>query len=545
MKAIFALALVACAAAEQVMTFQSKRFAPSAQMAMPVMNGAFAMAPTMNPANGVPSPDGPMVGGQEAEMKAAAKPKLACHCGTDPATGMMRCSCADKRASTSWNPTPNGAVGPSVPPELARSGEEKGDAAPAAGAGGAAAAAGGAAPAKAASTPKPTSAYTRRMMIENGILTDKDLVRRMMGWKEKPVVLKVSDEKGTDGLKEQTVTEGDEKDAGDDDQKDGVKVSVPYTFDASRPMGLRCQSGMDCVKIKMDCEGKESFECAKQAVCCRKLAKADRDKWLKDDIARDDAKKRQEEEQVAVKKKRDELNKREENVAAMGIQQKEKDKLEALVKDKEAEVKTKRAELTRVITENMAKKEELKAWRLEQYKTVQDREATLNKEEADLRAKQVELEAIRSKINDVLNKRREKVEQIISTRAMQIADTERQLDNKFDMLKGETRDALGAKDMAEQAFNTPLPPPEKDEDKDKAAKEKAAAAAAPKGPAPKPQVRVMVEPIQDQRKGEGQSVIDYSVTPGTDKDAVTKHTVRIKTTQTYPEALVKDEGGHP
>merc|ERR1711968_298457 len=343
------------------------------------------MAPTMNPANGVPNPDGPMVGGQEAEMKAAAKPKLACHCGTDPATGMMRCSCADKRASTSWNPTPNGAVGPSVPPELARSGEEKGDAAPAAGAGGAAA--GGAAPAKAASTPKPTSAYTRRMMIENGILTDKDLVRRMMGWKEKPVVLKVSDEKGTDGLKEQTVTEGDEKDAGDDDQKDGVKVSVPYTFDASRPMGLRCQSGMDCVKIKMDCEGKESFECAKQAVCCRKLAKADRDKWLKDDIARDEAKKRQEEEQAAVKKKRDELNKREENVAAMGIQQKEKDKLEALVKDKEAEVKTKRAELTRVITENMAKKEELKAWRLEQYKTVQDREAALNKEEADLRAK--------------------------------------------------------------------------------------------------------------------------------------------------------------
>merc|ERR1711871_1559509 len=506
MKAIFALALVACAAAEQVMTFQSKRFAPSAQMAMPVMNGAFAMAPTMNPANGVPSPDGPMVGGQEAEMKAAAKPKLACHCGTDPATGMMRCSCADKRASTSWNPTPNGAVGPSVPPELVRSGEEKGDAAPAAGAGGAAPAAGGAAPAKAASTPKPTSAYTRRMMIENGILTDKDLVRRMMGWKEKPVVLKVSDEKGTDGLKEQTVTEGDEKDAGDDDQKDGVKVSVPYTFDASRPMGLRCQSGMDCVKIKMDCEGKESFECAKQAVCCRKLAKADRDKWLKDDIARDDAKKRQEEEQIAVKKKRDELNKREENVAAMGIQQKEKDKLEALVKDKEAEV---------------------------------------NKEEADLRAKQVELEAIRSKINDVLNKRREKVEQIISTRAMQIADTERQLDNKFDMLKGETRDALGAKDMAEQAFNTPLPPPVKDEDKDKAAKEKAAAAAAPKGPAPKPQVRVMVEPIQDQRKGEGRSVIDYSVTPGTDKDAVTKHTVRIKTTQTYPEALIKDEGGHP
>merc|ERR1711871_721728 len=323
MKAIFALALVACAAAEQVMTFQSKRFAPSA-VAMPVMYGA-PVAPTMNPANGVPSPDGPMVGGQEAEMKAAAKPKLACHCGTDPATGMMRCSCADKRASTSWNPTPNGAVGPSVPPELARSGEEKGDAAPAAGAGGAAA--GGAAPAKAASTPKPTSAYTRRMMIENGILTDKDLVRRMMGWKEKPVVLKVSDE----------------KDAGDDDQKDGVKVSVPYTFDASRPMGLRCQSGMDCVKIKMDCEAKESFECAKQAVCCRKLAKADRDKWLKDDIARDEAKKRKEEEQVAVKKKRDELNKREENVAAMGIQQKEKDKLEALVKDKEAEVKVKRA----------------------------------------------------------------------------------------------------------------------------------------------------------------------------------------------------------
>merc|ERR1711968_345110 len=182
MKAIFALALVACAAAEQVMTFQSKRFAPSAQMAMPVMNGAFAMAPTMNPANGVPSPDGPMVGGQEAEMKAAAKPKLACHCGTDPATGMMRCSCADKRASTAWNPTPNGAAGASVPPELIRSGEEKGDAPAAAPAG------------KAASTPKPTNAYTRRMMIENGILTDKDLVRRMMGWKEKPVVLKVSDE---------------------------------------------------------------------------------------------------------------------------------------------------------------------------------------------------------------------------------------------------------------------------------------------------------------------------------------------------------------
>merc|ERR1711871_167576 len=119
-------------------------------------------------------------------------------------------------------------------------------------------------------------------------------------------------------------------------------------------------------------------------------------------------------------------------------------------------------------------------------------------EEASLRTKQMELEQIKAKINDVLNKRREKVETIINTRANQIADTERQLDNKLDMLKAETRDALGAKDMAEQAFNTPLPPPEKDE-----AKEKAAAAVAPKGPAPKPQVRVMVEPIQDQRKGEG------------------------------------------
>merc|ERR1719502_2213603 len=95
--------------------------------------------------------------------------------------------------------------------------------------------------------------------------------------------------------------------------------------------------------------------------------------------------------------------------------------------------------------------------------------------------------------------------------------------------------------MAEQAFNTPLPPPEKDEDEEKEKADKEKAAAAPKGPAPKPQVRVMVEPIQDQRKGEGQSVIDYSVTPGTDKDAVTKHTVRIKTTQSYPEALVKDD----
>merc|ERR1711871_1628742 len=318
MKAIFALALVACAAAEQVMTFQSKRFAPSAQMAMPVMNGAFAMAPTMNPANGVPSPDGPMVGGQEAEMKAAAKPKLACHCGTDPATGMMRCSCADKRASTAWNPTPNGAAGASVPPELIRSGEEKGDA-PAGGAAAAApaggAAAGGAAAAapagKAASTPKPTNAYTRRMMIENGILTDKDLMRRMMGWKEKPVVLKVSDEKGTDGLKEQTVTDEENKDADKLTKSDGsVKVSVPYTFDASRPQGLRCQAGMDCVKIKMECETKETFECAKHAACCHKNAMKDKQKWELEDLERVATQKREQAEKAAFKKKVEELNKR-------------------------------------------------------------------------------------------------------------------------------------------------------------------------------------------------------------------------------------------
>ena len=53
----------------------------------------------------------------------------------------------------------------------------------------------------------------------------------------------------------------------------------------------------------------------------------------------------------------------------------------------------------------------------------------------------------------------------------------------------------------------------------------------------------MVEPIQDQRKGEGQSVIDYSVAPAPGGDAIAKHPVRIKTSQSYPEALVQDEVG--
>jgi len=380
------------------------------------------------------------------------------------------------------------------------------------------------------------------MMMENGILTDKDLLRRMMGMKEKPVVLRVSNEPGTDGLKEQTVKEaGDGSDADDEASKSGVQVSIAHPFDAKAPMGIACNAGLACAKIKTDCEAKDSFACMKSAHCCKSNIKADRDKRIQEDFARAAAKERQEEEEKQLRKKRDELNKREENIAAMAATSKEKDKLEALVKEKEAEVISKRAELTDVINANMKKKEALKEWRLGEYKKVADREAALNAEEASLRTKQVELEQIKAKINDVLMKRREKVETIINTRANQIADTERQLDNKLDMLKAETRDALGAKDMAEQAFNTPLPPPEKTEEKEKADKEKAAAA--PKGPAPKPQVRVMVEPIQDQRKGEGQSVIDYSVTPGSDKDAVTKHTVRIKTTQSYPEALIKDEAG--
>merc|ERR1711871_613878 len=165
-----------------------------------------------------------------------------------------------------------------------------------------------------------------------------------------------------------------------------------------------------------------------------------------------------------------------------------------------------------------------------------------NKRDAELKSKEMELEKIKEKINTELGKRRDRVTEIIQKRERQVEDKERELDIKFDKLKAETRDALDAKDLAEKAFNTPLPPPEKSEADAKKAK---AASAAPAGPAPKPQVRVMVEPIQDQRKGEGQSVIDYSVTPASGSDAIAKHTVRIKTSQTYPEALVKDEGGHP
>merc|ERR1711871_824045 len=225
-----------------------------------------------------------------------------------------------------------------------------------------------------------------------------------------------------------------------------------------------------------------------------------------------------------------------------GIRQAEKEKLEALVKSKEEEVKAKRTELENIIKENIAKKAELKEWRLSKYAEVSAKEAALNKRDAELKSKEMELEKIKEKINTELGKRRDRVTEIIQKRERQIEDKGRELDNKFMKLQNEQRDALDAKEMAMKAFMTPLPPPEKSE-ADAAGKD--GKPAAPKGPAPKPQVRVMVEPIQDQRKGEGQSVIDYSVTPGTDKDAVTKHTVRIKTTQTYPEALIKDEGGHP
>merc|ERR1711871_1011672 len=370
-------------------------------------------------------------------------------------TKLMRCSCADKRDSTSWNPTPNGAVGPSAPPELAATAADEGAGSPAGGAASSGGAAGGAAGAAAANSLKPTSAYTRRMMMENGILTDKDLLRRMMGWKEKPVVLKVSDEPGADGLKEQDVSDEENKDADKLTKSDGsVKVSVPYTFDASRPQGLRCQAGMDCVKIKMECETKETFECAKHAACCHKNAMKDKQKWELEDLERVATQKREQAEKAAFKKKVEELNKREENIKVYGIRQAEKEKLEALVKSKEEEVKAKRTELENIIKENIAKK-------------------------AELKAKEMELEKIKEKINTELGKRRDRVTEIIQKRERQVEDKERELDIKFDKLKAETRDALDAKDLAEKAFNTPLPPPEKSEADAKKAK---AASAAPAGP---------------------------------------------------------------
>merc|ERR1711871_1299524 len=379
-------------------------------------------------------------------------------------TKLMRCSCADKRDSTSWNPTPNGAVGPSAPPELAATAADEGAGSPAGGAASSGGAAGGAAGAAAANSLKPTSAYTRRMMMENGILTDKDLLRRMMGWKEKPVVLKVSDEPGADGLKEQAVSDEENKDADKLTKSDGsVKVSVPYTFDASRPQGLRCQAGMDCVKIKMECETKETFECAKHAACCHKNAMKDKQKWELEDLERVATQKREQAEKAAFKKKVEELNKREENIKVYGIRQAEKEKLEALVKSKEEEVKAKRTELENIIKENIAKKAELKEWRLSKYAEVSAKEAALNKRDAELKSKEMELEKIKEKINTELGKRRDRVTEIIQKRERQVEDKERELDIKFDKLKAETRDALDAKDLAEKAFNTPLPPPEKSE----------------------------------------------------------------------------------
>merc|ERR1711865_1104968 len=145
------------------------------------------------------------------------------------------------------------------------------------------------------------------------------------------------------------------------------------------------------------------------------------------------------------------------------------------------ECETKRSELEVIIKENIAKKAELKEWRLSKYAEVAAKEAALNKRDVELKAKEIELEKIKEKINTELGKRRDRVTEIIQKRERQVEDKERELDTKFEKLKAETRDALDAKDLAEKAFNTPLPPPEAKENDPKKAK----AAAAPAGPAPK------------------------------------------------------------